>query len=110
VLPFLGPSNPRDLIGQAADVTLDPFRYVARRQNWPTLLTTSREVVYGIDERSRNLDALDEMQKQSIDFYGAMRSFFRQNRATILRHGEAPPAPPADFYEDPGTAAPPKTK
>ena len=106
VLPLLGPSNPRDAIGQAADVCMDPFRYVARKQNSPTLTTTGREVASGIDERSRNLDSLDEMQRQSIDFYAAMRSFFRQNRATVLRHGQAPPAPPADFYEDPGTAPP----
>jgi len=108
VFPFLGPSNPRDFLGLAADVTIDPFRSVARRQNWPTMVTTSREVVSGVDERSRNLESLDEMQRQSIDFYAAMRSFFRQNRATELRHGEAPPAPAADFYEDPETTAPPK--
>jgi phospholipid-binding lipoprotein MlaA len=106
VLPLLGPSNPRDAIGQAADVCLDPFRYIARRQNSPTLITTSRDVATGIDERARNLDSLDEMQRQSIDFYAALRSFFRQNRATELRHGQAPPAPPADFYEDPGTTPP----
>ena len=61
VLPLLGPSNPRDAIGQAADVCVDPFRYIARKQNSPTLLTTSREVVSGIDERARNLDSLDEL-------------------------------------------------
>lgn len=106
VLPFLGPSNPRDVIGQAADIVMDPFREIAREQESPTLLTTSREVASGIDERSRNLDSLDEIERQSIDFYAAMRSFFRQNRATVLRHGQAPPAPPTDFYEDPGTAPP----
>jgi phospholipid-binding lipoprotein MlaA len=106
VLPLFGPSNPRDAIGQAADVCMDPFRYIARKQNSPTLVTTSRDVASGIDERSRNLDSLDEMQRQSIDFYAAMRSFFRQDRATVLRHDQAPSAPSADFYEDPGTAPP----
>jgi phospholipid-binding lipoprotein MlaA len=110
VFPFLGPSNPRDAIGQAADIFMDPFRYVARRQNYPTLVTASRAVVSGIDERARNLDSLDAMQRQSIDFYAAMRSFFRQNRATELRHGEAPPPPSADLYDDPGTNPPPKPK
>jgi phospholipid-binding lipoprotein MlaA len=106
VLPFLGPSNPRDTIGQVGDICMDPFREIARKQNSPTLLTTSRSVAYGIDERSRNLDSLDEMERQSIDFYAAMRSFFRQHRATELRHGQAPPLPPTDLYEDPGTAPP----
>jgi phospholipid-binding lipoprotein MlaA len=105
VLPLLGPSNPRDAIGQAGDVCLDPFRYIARRQNSPTLITTSRDVASGIDERARNLDALDEIQRTSIDFYAALRSYFRQNRATELRHGQPPPAP-TDFYQDPGAAPP----
>lgn len=106
VLPLLGPSNPRDAIGQAGDVCLDPFRYVARRQNSPTLLTTSRDVAFGIDERARNLDALDEMQRTSIDFYAALRSYFRQNRSAELRRGGPPPSP-ADFYQDPDAAPPP---
>jgi len=103
VLPLFGPSNPRDAIGQGVDVYLDPFRYVARRQNQPTWETTAREVVWGIDERSRNLDPLDEMQRTSIDFYAALRSYFRQHRATELRRGQPPPMP-VDLYEDPGAA------
>jgi phospholipid-binding lipoprotein MlaA len=106
VLPLFGPSNPRDGIGMGADIYLDPFRYVPRRENQPTWESTGREVAYGIDERSRNLDSLDSMQRTSIDFYAAMRSFFRQHRATELRHGQPPPVP-ADLYEDPDAAPPP---
>jgi len=107
VLPLFGPSNPRDAIGGGVDVYLDPFRYFPRDRDWPSLNSGSRTLVSGIDERARNLDSLDAVERSSIDFYAALRSYYRQNRATELRHGQAPP-PPADLYDDPGAApAPP---
>jgi phospholipid-binding lipoprotein MlaA len=108
VLPILGPSNPRDAIGMAADSYMDPFRYVlggidpdARLLDDPNV---ARTVVDGIDERSRVIDELDSVEKNSIDFYAQIRSLFRQNRAKELRHGKAPPpeSPATDLYVDPG--------
>lgn len=106
MLPLVGPSNPRDAIGQGVDVFLDPCWYVAHHEESPAVDTTSRDVASGIDERARNLDTLDELQRTSIDFYAALRSYFRQNRSAELRHGGPPPSP-ADFYEDPDAAPPP---
>jgi len=103
VLPLFGPSNPRDAVGQGVDVYLDLFRYYPRDQDWPTLNSSSRMIASGIDERACNLDSLDALQRSSIDFYAALRSYFRQNRAGELRHGQPPPVP-ADLYEDPGAA------
>jgi phospholipid-binding lipoprotein MlaA len=106
MLPLFGPSNPRDAVGMGVDAYLDPFRYLPRDRDWPTVNSSSRMIVSGIDERSRNLESLDVLQRTSIDFYAALRSYFRQNRATDLRHGKPPPLP-ADLFEDPGAAPPP---
>jgi len=108
ILPVVGPSNPRDLAGAGVDVYLDPFRYVIKANHYPGEVTYGRGVLSGIDERSRNIDSLDELQHEAIDFYASLRSLYRQNRMAQLRHGSAGSTPaPDSFYDDPGSAKPP---
>jgi phospholipid-binding lipoprotein MlaA len=102
MLPLFGPSNPRDGIGMGADVYLDPFRYLARKENYPNYVTVGRTVADGIDKRARNLESVDVMQRESVDYYASLRSLFRQNRAAELRgSGPASTLPSPDFYADP---------
>jgi phospholipid-binding lipoprotein MlaA len=103
VIPFFGPSNPRDTVGQAVDIYVDPFRYEPLNDSYPEAVTTGRIFFDGVDQRERNLDSLDEIQRESIDYYASLRSLFRQNRAAELR-GEktSTTLPPAGFYDDPG--------
>jgi phospholipid-binding lipoprotein MlaA len=103
VLPILGPSSPRDGIGSGVDIYLDPFRYVARAQSFPPAVSLGRAVLDGIDTRASNIDALDEMQREAVDYYASFRSFFRQHRAAELSGStQPPPLPPSNFYNDPG--------
>jgi phospholipid-binding lipoprotein MlaA len=103
VLPILGPSNPRDAVGLGVDAYADPWdRLAANFHYW--YLGLVRGAVDGIDMRARNLDTLDELQKNAIDFYAELRTVFRQNRASVLRHGEPGPLPDLDtLYRDPAT-------
>jgi phospholipid-binding lipoprotein MlaA len=103
VIPIFGPSNPRDGIGRGVDVYIDPFRYVPANDNFPDAVTTGRIIADGVDRRERSLDALDEIQRESIDYYASLRSLYRQNREAELR-GEKTSStlPPAGFYDDPG--------
>ena len=41
----------------------------------------------GIDLRARNLDTLDAIERQSIDFYASIRSLYRQNRNNEIHNG-----------------------
>jgi phospholipid-binding lipoprotein MlaA len=103
ILPVLGPTNPRDGIGSGVDAYIDPFRYVARANHFGTYVTGGRAILDGIDKRSRSIDALDEMQKEAIDYYASFRSLFRQHRAAELTGADHPSQLPSpDFYEDPG--------
>jgi phospholipid-binding lipoprotein MlaA len=107
VLPLLGPSNPRDAIGMGVDLFTNPVVYVTPRFNYKTSVSAAEVIIGGIDERSRNIDSLDEIQRETIDFYAALRSLYRQDRAADLRHGEPPPTPKVeDLYSDPGDPAP----
>ncbi|MGH8230577.1 MAG: MlaA family lipoprotein [Steroidobacteraceae bacterium] len=103
VVPVFGPTSPRDGIGSGVDIFLDPFLYLARRTKYRTAIDFTRLLINGIDERARNLDVLDELQRESVDFYAAMRSLYRQNRMAELHNGVAPPPQKIDdLYGDPG--------
>jgi phospholipid-binding lipoprotein MlaA len=85
MLPVLGPSNPRDFFGDIADGFGDPGNIVAANHNriWATFV---RSAVSGIDERSRNIESLAEIERTSLDFYATIRSLARQRRAAQIRH------------------------
>ncbi|HEV2301015.1 MAG TPA: VacJ family lipoprotein [Stellaceae bacterium] len=105
VLPILGPSNPRDAIGMGIDAYIDPFAYFATVQDADEL-EIARFVLDGVDQRAQVLDQLDQLQKNSLDFYAQLRSLVQQKRAAELRRGAAPPTP-ENFYNVPNKAAPP---
>jgi len=106
VLPILGPSNPRDAVGIGVDSYMDPFFWGLTVHFGATNSGLYRWIATGIDERSRNIDSFDEIQKNAIDLYAQLRSLWRQHRAAELRHGE--PAPPEDeeLYQDPALKKP----
>jgi len=85
MLPILGPSNPRDFFGDIADGFGDPGNIVASDHNrlWAAVL---RGAVSGIDERSRNIENLAEIERTSLDYYATIRSLARQRRAAQIRH------------------------
>jgi phospholipid-binding lipoprotein MlaA len=105
VLPILGPSNPRDAIGVGVDSYIDPFYWITRHYHHSEV-GLYRWIATGIDERSRNIESFDEIQRTAIDLYAQLRSLWRQHRAAELRHGE--PAHPEDqeLYTDPALKKP----
>jgi phospholipid-binding lipoprotein MlaA len=102
IVPLLGPSNPRDLVGMAADAYIDPFSYLATAEDLDEIEIV-RFVLGGIDQRAQVMDVLDDLQKNSLDFYAQLRSLSQQHRAAELRHGKAPPPGP-NFYDIPNEA------
>jgi phospholipid-binding lipoprotein MlaA len=101
MLPLLGPSNVRDAIGLGADTFIDPFRYMAV-VNRSGAATWGRFGAEGIDERAQNIDTIDELKRNAVDFYAELRSIVRQRRSAQL-HEPSPAAAPgtSDLYSDP---------
>lgn len=86
VLPFFGPSSPRDAGGMVVDLAFDPLTYVDLNDYfWVPITVKGLDVV---DTRSRNIDTLDDLQRTSIDFYASVRSLYTQARASAINNGE----------------------
>lgn len=86
VLPILGPSSIRDGVGLIVDSYLDPLTYVAENNDAEEWLLVRRAVA-GIDFRARNIETLDDLKRDSIDFYARIRSLYRQTRANEINNG-----------------------
>ncbi|WP_245825906.1 MlaA family lipoprotein [Oceanibaculum nanhaiense] len=88
VLPLLGPSNPRDAVGFAVDMVLDPLNWYA----WNTdreWIGYSRAGANAVDARSRSIEALDDVKANNFDYYAAIRSLYRQRRDVAIRNNRA---------------------
>ncbi len=88
VVPVLGPSNPRDLVGQVGDGFADPGNYVAGAHHlyWAVVARTATS---GIDERSRNIESLADIERTALDNYATIRSLYRQRREAQIRHEQS---------------------
>ncbi|MEO3428624.1 VacJ family lipoprotein [Pelagibius sp. CAU 1746] len=93
VLPILGPSSLRDGSGRIVDIFLDPLTYIA-----PQEFNLGRSAATGIDFRSRNIEELDSLEADSLDFYARIRSLYRQNRENEINNGASSGETP-DFSE-----------
>lgn len=96
MLPIVGPSSPRDAAGMFVDsAIIDPLgivgTYVFDAPRTVQLISFTRLGLTAVDARARNYDALNDLEKNSLDFYAALRSLYRQYRFGEI-HGGQPPA------------------
>jgi phospholipid-binding lipoprotein MlaA len=88
-LPLLGPSNARDTVGTAVDMALNPLTFVGGAPaTYAGVATGSANVV---DVRSQHLHDLDELERNSLDYYATLRSVYRQHRDAEISAAKQPP-------------------
>jgi phospholipid-binding lipoprotein MlaA len=84
VLPVLGPSTIRDTAGSLINVLGgDAWYNVTVKNN--TQYFEDSDYIYsrlgsGIDFRAKNIDAFDNLEKNSVDFYASVKSLYLQDR------------------------------
>ena len=93
VLPILGPSTVRDITGSFINVIGgDPY-YNASTHGNNEFLTTSQymttKVLTGVDFRAKNLETIDNLEKNSLDFYASVRSLYLQDRKRKIANTRA---------------------
>ncbi len=103
VLPLFGPSNVRDAFGLAVDLyTTPPAHLIAGSTG--TWITVGTYVVSGIDLRWRNIETLDQIKANALDYYAQFRSIARQHRDGQLRAARGLVEEPQELA-DPGAPA-----
>lgn len=84
MLPVLGPSSLRDGVGRVGDMMADPVRIIAHNTDNDWIYYT-RNAVEGLDNRARLVSAIEDLRKNSLDYYAAVRSAYAQKRASLVR-------------------------
>lgn len=99
VLPILGPSNPRDAVGKyLVDPYFDPLGLWLENTDRDTERYV-RMGVTGLDEYAAIVDELERIRRTSVDYYAAIRSLYRQKRATEISNGREEDLPPIPNYD-----------
>ena len=84
VLPVLGPSTVRDTAGMFVNVLGgDPYYNISVNGNNEFLdgeLYATTKILSGIDFRAKNIEAIDNLEKNSVDFYASVKSLYLQDR------------------------------
>jgi phospholipid-binding lipoprotein MlaA len=93
VLPVLGPSTVRDTAGSFINILGgDPY-YNASTHGNNEYLTTSQymttKILTGVDFRAKNLETIDNLKKNSLDFYASVKSLYLQDRQRKIANANA---------------------
>ena len=84
VLPILGPSTVRDTIGTLTSILGgDPWYNLTVKNDTQYFRDSDYYISKGTDGinfRSKNIDAFDNLEKNSMDFYASVRSLYLQDR------------------------------
>ncbi len=84
VIPVLGPSTVRDTVGMFANIVGgDPWYNISVNGNNEFLdgeVYAASKVLSAIEFRANNIESLDNLEKNSVDFYASVRSLYLQDR------------------------------
>ena len=84
VLPILGPSTARDTLGLTANFFGgDPWYNVTVKNNthyFTDFDYYASKVTGGVDFRAKNYDSIENLEKNSLDFYASVKSLYLQDR------------------------------
>ena len=87
MLPVLGPSNFRDALGKIGDSIIDPVQFIVADEHRMGF-SMFRNGARALDSRARNIETLDDIERDAIDFYATIRSLYRQHRAAEIANGK----------------------
>ena len=90
VLPVLGPSTIRDTAGSFINILGgDPWYSASINGNNEYLSKSdyvTSKVLTGIDFRAKNINSIENLKKNSMDFYASVRSLYLQDRQQKIKN------------------------
>ena len=92
VLPVLGPSSLRDTAGSFVNVLGgDPWYNASAHGNNEFLnqnVFMTSKLLSGIDFRASNIESLENLETNSIDFYASVKSLYTQDRENKIKNNQ----------------------
>ncbi|MDB4157531.1 VacJ family lipoprotein [Candidatus Pelagibacter sp.] len=90
ILPVIGPSTIRDTAGSFVNVIGgDPWYNVSASGNNHYLSDSdyiTTKILTGIDFRANNIESIENLEKNSMDFYASVRSLYLQDRQQKIKN------------------------
>ena len=90
VLPVLGPTTIRDTAGMFVNVLGgDPYYNISTNGNNEYLdaeLFAATRILTGVKFRSENIESIENLEKNSVDFYASVKSIYVQDRENKIKN------------------------
>ena len=85
VLPILGPTTARDAVGLVGNTFIDPVYQITHNNEVMDRSYSEHNYYYykgtdAVDFRSKNIETIESLENNSIDFYASVKSVYLQNR------------------------------
>lgn len=99
VMPFLGPTTPRDLLGTGVDRTFDPLTWTEfdGDSDLDDKILAGRVILGGLNARVALDDEIEQLNNQP-EPYVALRRIYSSQRQAEIRNGRTPDE--SELYED----------
>ena len=93
VLPVVGPTTVRDAVGLMGNTFLDPVYQITHNTEVMNRSYSEHNYYYykgtdAVDFRSKNIESIESLEKNSIDFYASVKSLYLQNRLQKISNEE----------------------
>lgn len=99
MLPLLGPSTIRDASGRAVDSFADPLRMYLFNIDEEHLHYT-RVASDAVSQREDLIEVIDDLRRNSFDYYAAVRSAYYQHRQALINDSKAGGSADIPDYDD----------
>lgn len=101
VLPFFGPSSPRDTVGLVGDALLNPLTYVSVFGGAAVNAATAGSKVLDVtDTRSDMLSSEKVLDEAAVDRYDFIKNAYQQRRQYLIHDGNPPEEDVEDIFKD----------
>tara|TARA_B100001093_G_scaffold451015_1_gene458157 strand:- start:20 stop:811 length:792 start_codon:yes stop_codon:yes gene_type:complete len=92
VLPVLGPSTIRDTAGMFVNIMGgDPYYNISVNGNNEYLdgkFYATTKIISAVEFRAANIDSLENLEKNSVDFYASVKSLYTQDRENKIKNSQ----------------------
>jgi phospholipid-binding lipoprotein MlaA len=106
VLPFFGPSSPRDTFGLVGDALFNPLTYVSVFGGAAATAATAGSRVVDVTDKRANLMTTEKIVDEgAVDRYDFIKNSYEQNRDYLIHDGNPPEDTDPDLLDESSEAS-----